>query len=234
MVRNLQLLSYIILGILGILTYIVNPVSGTMWFALLNGGQIAVLIHTLIIVGGIAVGGIGIMKRDQLYLLISYVLFIITALRFASSDLTLSQDIAFLESEMSQNLLVIGYAISLVLFFELSNGVLRFSMLDTSIRTNEVYVMNIKKVAGKYRRSLIINPLMAGAVAWFALSFNTIIPTIASIFSADAALRLEESVELTSVYGVALGTLIVFLVVGLLFAIDLPSRINSWRESRDS
>ena len=31
------------------------------------------------------------------------------------------------------------------MYFELSNGVIRYSMLDTSIRTNEVYVMNPKK-----------------------------------------------------------------------------------------
>ena len=43
--------------------------------------------------------------------------------------------------------------------------------------------------------------------------------------------QLRESVELTSVYGVALGTLFVFLVVGGLFALNLPTHIQNWRES---
>jgi hypothetical protein len=44
---------------------------------------------------------------------------------------------------------------------------------------------------------------------------------------------MEESVELISVYGVALGTLFVFIVVGGLFALDLPTHIQSWRENKE-
>jgi len=44
--------------------------------------------------------------------------------------------------------------------------------------------------------------------------------------------RLGESVELVSVYGVAIGTLIVFVVVGIMFAANLPMRLQKWQESR--
>ena len=110
---------------------------------------------------------------------------------------------------------------------------MRFSMLDTSIRTREVYVMNVKKIIGKYHRSLVINPLIAGTLAMIVLSVNTILPAFIGLFSEQTALRLEESVELISVYGVALGTLFVFLVVGGLFALDLPTHIQSWRENKE-
>ena len=119
------------------------------------------------------------------------------------------------------------------MYFELSNGVLRFSMLETSIRTREVYVMNVYKIIGKYHRSLVINPLIAGSLAMLVLSVNTILPAFISLFSAQTATRMEESVELISVYGVALGTLFVFIVVGGLFALDLPTHIQSWRENKD-
>jgi hypothetical protein len=119
------------------------------------------------------------------------------------------------------------------MYFELSNGVMRYSMLDTSIRTNEVYVMNPKKIVGKYHRSLIINPIIATVLATIVLSANTILPWFVGILSEDTATRLRESVELGSVYGVALGTLFVFLVVGALFALDLPTYIQKKRESSD-
>jgi hypothetical protein len=119
------------------------------------------------------------------------------------------------------------------MYFELSNGVMRYSMLDTSIRTNEVYVMNPKKIVGKYHRSLIINPIIATVLATIVLSANTILPWFVGILSEDTATRLRESVELGSVYGVALGTLFVFLIVGALFALDLPTYIQKRRESSD-
>ena len=125
------------------------------------------------------------------------------------------------------------YAVLLVMYFELSNGVIRFSMLDTSIRTREVYVMNVKKIVGKYHRSLVINPIVAGSLAMLVLSVNTILPAIVSLFSEQTALRMEESVELISVYGVALGTLFVFIIVGALFALDLPTHLQSWRENKE-
>ena len=232
MVRNLQLLSYIVLGGLGILTYIVNPPDGTVWRTLAPSSGLATLLHTLVIFGAILIGGIGIMRRAPQYLLVSYALFIFASLRFTSSDITLAvlSDEDIFQSERVKEMLVIGYAVSLVLFFELSNGVLRFSMLDTSIRTNEVYVMNIKRVVSKYRRSLILNPVIAATFAWFALTMNEIIPAIVSLFSDDAGERLRESVELGSVYGVALGTVMVFLVIGGVFALDVPGRLATMRD----
>ena len=73
--------------------------------------------------------------------------------------------------------------------------------------------MNVKKIVGKYHRSLVINPIVAGSLAMLVLSVNTILPAIVSLFSEQTALRMEESVELISVYGVALGTLFVFIVL---------------------
>jgi hypothetical protein len=105
-------------------------------------------------------------------------------------------------------------------------------MLDTSIRTNEVYVMNPKKIVGKYHRSLILNPILATILAMIVLNANKILPLIVSIFSEDVAMRMEESVELISVYGVALGTLFVFLVVGGLFALNLPTHLQNYRENK--
>ncbi|HJL58797.1 MAG TPA: hypothetical protein QF621_00450, partial [Candidatus Thalassarchaeaceae archaeon] len=110
------------------------------------------------------------------------------------------------------------------------NGVIRFSMLDTSIRTGEVYVMNVKKVLTKYHISLVITPLIAAAVATITLLFKDVISGVVGIFSKITALRLEESVELESVYGVALGTMIVFLLVAVVFVADIPGRYQKMRE----
>ena len=71
-------------------------------------------------------------------------------MRFASSKVSLSQDIfGFGDSQFLLMILVVVYAVLLVMYFELSNGVIRFSMLDTSIRT-ESFMMNVKKIVGKY------------------------------------------------------------------------------------
>ena len=74
------------------------------------------------------------------------------------------------------------------------------------------------------------NPTVAGILAALVLSINTIIPFFINLFSAETALRMENSVELISVYGVAIGSLIVFAIVGILFAINLPLRIQKYRE----
>ena len=96
--------------------------------------------------------------------------------------------------------LVVIYAVLLIMYIELSSGVLRYSMLDTSIRTNEVYVMNPKDCR-KYHRALIINPVITLILATLVLSANKIVPVIVNIFNSDLAGQLRESVELTSVYG---------------------------------
>ena len=234
MVQNLQLGCYGVLIALGILTYIVTPAVGTIWFAITGSMTIANILQLIVVAGAIGTGFWGTMSRDARFLLTSYVLFILSVMRFASSKVSLSQDLfGFGDSQFLLTILVVVYAVLLVMYFELSNGVIRFSMLDTSIRTREVYVMNVKKIVGKYHRSLVINPLIAGSLAMLVLSVNTILPAFISLFSEQTALRMEESVELISVYGVALGTLFVFLVVGALFALDLPTHLQSWRENKE-
>ena len=234
MVQNLQLGCYGVLIALGILTYIVTPAVGTIWFAITGSMTVANILQLMVVAGAIGTGFWGTMSRDARFLLTSYVLFILSVMRFASSKVSLSQDLfGFGDSQFLLTILVVVYAVLLVMYFELSNGVIRFSMLDTSIRTREVYVMNVKKIVGKYHRSLVINPLIAGRLAMLVLSVNTILPAFISLFSEQTALRMEESVELISVYGVALGTLFVFLVVGALFALDLPTHLQSWRENKE-
>lgn len=106
-------------------------------------------------------------------------------------------------------------------------------MLDKSIRTGEVYVMNVKKITSQYYRSLMITPLVAGLVALITLMINLIIPFIVGLLGNEStAKRLEESVELTSVYGVALGTAVVFMIVASAFAVNLPVRLAQMRENR--
>lgn len=234
MVQNLQLGCYGVLIALGILTYIVTPAVGTIWFAITGSMTIANILQLIVVAGAIGTGFWGTMSRDARFMLTSYILFILSVMRFASSKVSLSQDLfGFGDSQFLLTILVVVYAVLLVMYFELSNGVIRFSMLDTSIRTREVYVMNVKKIVGKYHRSLVINPLIAGSLAMLVLSVNTILPAFISLFSEQTALRMEESVELISVYGVALGTLFVFLVVGALFALDLPTHLQSWRENKE-
>ena len=129
-------------------------------------------------------------------------------------------------------LLLIFYALFLVMYIELSSGVIRFSMLDTSIRTREVYVMGQDKIIQKYNRSLGTTPLIAGFVALITLLINVIIPAIIGIFDEVSSNRLSESVELTSVYGVALGTAMVFGLIAISFSVNLPARIQKFQEGR--
>ena len=168
------------------------------------------------IICAVGCGFWGTAQRDGRFILASSVLFILAVLRFASSKVSLSQDwFGLADSPNLLTALIIAYAVLLVMFFEMSNGVIRFSMLDTSIRTNEVYVMNVKSIIGKYHRALIFNPIIAAVLAGLVLSANTILPAVVGIFSEQTATRMSESVELISVYGVALGSLIVFMIVGL-------------------
>jgi ABC-type polysaccharide/polyol phosphate export permease len=118
------------------------------------------------------------------------------------------------------------------MYIELSSGVIRFSMLDTSIRTREVYVMGQERIIQKYNRSLGTTPLIAGFVALITLLINVIIPAIIGIFDQVSSNRLSESVELTSVYGVALGTAMVFGLIAISFSVNLPARIQKFQEGR--
>ena len=234
MVQTLQLGAYAMLISLGVITWIVTPPQGTLWFWIFGSVGGATLLQSLVILSATGTGFWGTMSRDPRWLLASYFLFILAAMRFASSKVALSNDWFDLQQNpWLETVLIVLYAVLLVMYFELTNGVIRFSMLDTSIRTNEVYVMNVKRIIGKYHRSLLINPAIAGGLAAVVLSINTLIPAIVGWFSSETATRMEESVELISVYGVAIGSLFVFLLVGLMFAVNLPLRLQKWRENRN-
>ena len=232
MVASLQMGSAGALLILCILTFMVTPVSGTAWFALSNmlgwktlGG----VLHLIIILGGLIGGLYGIFQRDQWALVASYALLILVTLRFAGSKVDFGID--FLpEGEIYQKMLLLLYAVFLVMYMELTSGIIRFSMLDTSIRTGEVYVMQVTKITARYHKSLLITPVIAASVAGLTLLINLIIPAFVGIFDDVSAMRLRESVELTSVYGVALGTVMVFTVIAAMFAVNLPLRIQQMRE----
>jgi hypothetical protein len=233
MVQNLQLGVYGVLVALSLMTYIISPPDGTIWYMLTGSLGLATILQLVIIAGATGTGFWGTFQRDGRFTLVSNLLFILAILRFASSKVTLSSEMFGLQDKpFLLSGLVVVYAVLLIMYFELSNGVLRYSMLDTSIRTNEVYVMNPKKIVGKYHRSLLINPIIATILATIVLSANSILPFFVGIFSKDTATRMEESVELISVYGVALGTFFVFSVVGGLFALNLPTHLQSYREKR--
>ena len=233
MVQNLQLGVYGILVALSLLTYMISPAEGTIWYMITGSLGVATILQLLLIAAATGTGFWGTFQRDGRFTLISNLMFILAILRFASSKIMLSNDMFGLQDKpFLLSALVVVYAVLLIMYFELTNGVIRYSMLDTSIRTNEVYVMNPQKIVGKYHRSLLINPLIATVLATLVLSANTILPFFVGIFSKDTALRMEESVELISVYGVALGTFFVFCVVGGLFALNLPTHLQSFREKR--
>jgi hypothetical protein len=212
----------------------ITPVTGTAWFALSNMigiGFIGGLFHFIIIGIGLIGGMYGVFQRDQKALLVSYVMLIIVTIRFAGSKVEFG--LSFLpEGEIAQKLLLILYAIFLVMYMELSSGIIRFSMLDTSIRTGEVYVMGIQKITSRYHKSLLIAPSIAGFVALLTLFINRIIPAMVAIINPVSADRLRESVELTSVYGVALGTIVIFTIIGGAFAVNLPLRIQQFRDKQ--
>ena len=228
MVQNLQIAVYGVLVGLAFLTYIISPPQGTIWYIVTGSLGLANILQLTIIAGATVLGFMGTFRRDARLSLGSNLLFILAIMRFASSKTSLAIDVDISNTVLS--VLVVIYAVLLIMYFELSNGVIRYSMLDTSIRTNEVYVMNPKKIVSKYHRSLVINPILATLLAWFVLSANTILPWIVGIFSGDTATRMRESVELTSVYGVALGTMFVFITVGILFGLNLPTHLQRFRE----
>ncbi|RAH06899.1 MAG: hypothetical protein CMA00_001485 [Methanobacteriota archaeon] len=234
MVLTLQMWSSAALLVLCFLTFMLTPVSGTAWFAIANMAGIGFLgfwVHMILILTGMFGGFYGVYQRDQRAMLISYVALILVTIRFAGSKVEFG--LSFLpENEAVQKLLLILYAVILVVFIEISSGVIRFSMLDTSIRTGEVYVMNVNNISRRYRAALGYTPAVASIVAMLTLFINFIVPLFVGIIDPVAANRLEESVELTSVYGVALGTILVFAVIASMFAINLPLRIQQYLESR--
>ena len=234
MVLNLQMGAIGSLLVLGFLTFMLTPVSGTAWFAISNMigfGFLGLWLHLLMILVGLIAGFWGVWQRDQRAILLSYVMLILVTVRFAGSKVEFG--LSFLpENEIMQKLLLILYAVFLVVYIEVSSAVIRFSMLDTSIRTGEVYVMNVKSITDRYNRALGYTPAVAALVATMTLFINFFVPLFVGIFDSVAASRLEESVELTSVYGVALGTILVFIVIAGMFAINLPLRIQQYLESQ--
>tara|TARA_B100000959_G_scaffold280419_1_gene342227 strand:- start:5438 stop:6367 length:930 start_codon:yes stop_codon:yes gene_type:complete len=234
MVVSLQIKASGSLLILCFLTFMLTPVSGTAWFVVTNLiglGSLGVVIHLGLMLIGLIGGFYGVFQRDQRAMLASYIALILVTIRFAGSKVEFG--LSFLpEGEIAQKFLLILYAVFLVMYIEISSGIIRFSVLDTSIRTGEVYVMNINKITGRYSRAMGITPVVAGFVAMITLFINLIVPAFVSIFDTVAANRLKESVELTSVYGVALGTILVFIVISSMFAINLPLRIQEYLESQ--
>ena len=234
MVLNLQMGAIGSLLVLGFLTFMLTPVSGTAWFAISNMigfGFLGLWLHLLMILIGLIAGFWGVWQRDQRAILLSYVMLILVTIRFAGSKVEFGLSI-LPENEIMQKLLLILYAVFLVVYIEVSSAVIRFSMLDTSIRTGEVYVMNVKSITDRYNRALGYTPADAALVATLTLFINFFVPLFVGIFDSVAASRLEESVELTSVYGVALGTILVFIVIAGMFAINLPLRIQQYLESQ--
>ena len=236
MVQTLQLIGGGLMMLLAVLTYLVTPADGTFWngFALWLGfDALGQILHLIIVIAALAAGFFGIFRRDARGLLVSYVLFILISLRFAASKDTFDTGILAEVGEFWTKQLIVLYAVSLVMYMEVTNGIIRFSMLDTSIRTGEVYVMNVKKVLSRYHISLVVTPVIAAFVASATLLINVIIPWFFEFFDKETSVRLSQSVELTSVYGVALGTMFVFILVATLFAANIPLRIQQWRESAD-
>ena len=236
MVQTLQLIGGGLMMLLAVLTYLVTPADGTFWngFALWMGfDALGQILHLLIVICALGAGFFGIFRRDARGLLISYVLFILISLRFAASKDTFDTGILSEVGEFWTKQLIVLYAVSLVMYMEVTNGIIRFSMLDTSIRTGEVYVMNVKKVLSRYHISLVVTPVIAAFVASCTLLINVIIPWFFEFFDKETSVRLSQSVELTSVYGVALGTMFVFILVAALFAANIPLRIQQWREAAD-
>ena len=234
MVITLQMWASASLLVLSFLTFMLTPVSGTAWFAvasILGVSFLGIWLHFLLILLGLVGGFYGVYQRDQRAILVSYIALILVTIRFAGSKVEFG--LSFLpENEVVQKLLLILYAVILVVYMEISSGVIRFSMLDTSIRTGEVYVMNVNSISGRYRKALAFTPLVASFVALLTLFINFIVPLFVRIMDPVSANRLEESVELTSVYGVALGTILVFIVISSMFAINLPLRIQQYLESQ--
>ena len=234
-VVRLQTASITVLLLLGLVTFVITPASGTAWFWLANLLGVPFfsgLIHYLLLIGGLVTGSYGILQRDQRMILISQVAIILVTIRFAGSKVEFAMDSLDISSEFIQKLMLIFYATFLVMYIELSSGVIRFSMLDTSIRTREVYVMGQENIVQRYNRSLATTPIIAAFVALVTLLINVIIPALIGIFDEVSSNRLSESVELTSVYGVALGTAMVFGIIAISFTINLPARIQKFQERR--
>ena len=196
MVQTLQLIGGGLMMLLAVLTYLVTPADGTFWngFALWLGfDALGQILHLIIVIAALGAGFFGIFRRDARGLLASYVLFILISLRFAASKDTFDTGILAELGEFWTKQLIVLYAVSLVMYMEVTNGIIRFSMLDTSIRTGEVYVMNVKKVLSRYHISLVVTPVIAAFVASATLLINVIIPWFFEFFDKDCLLYTSPS-----------------------------------------
>jgi hypothetical protein len=162
MVQNLQIAVYGVLGGLAFLTYIISPPQGTMWYIVTGSLGLPTscscsssLQHRARLHGHLQ-ARCSPFSGQQPVCSFSPFFALPRPQRRLSNDLFGLQD-----SPTMLSILVVVYSVLLIMYFELSNGVIRYSMLDTSIRTNEVYVMNPKKIVSKYHRSLVINPVLA-------------------------------------------------------------------------
>ncbi len=83
MVLNLQMGAIGSLLVLGFLTFMLTPVSGTAWFAISNMigfGFLGLWLHLLMILFGLISGFWGVWQRDQRAILLSYVMLILVTI----------------------------------------------------------------------------------------------------------------------------------------------------------
>ena len=99
MVQNLQLAVYGVLVALSLMTYIISPPEGTIWFMITGSLGIATIMQLILIVGATGTGFWGTFQRDGRFSLASNLMFILAILRFASSKVTLSNDLFGLQDK---------------------------------------------------------------------------------------------------------------------------------------
>ena len=99
MVQNLQLGVYGVLVALSLMTYIISPPDGTIWYMLTGSLGLATILQLVIIAGATGTGFWGTFQRDGRFTLVSNLLFILAILRFASSKVTLSSDMFGLQDK---------------------------------------------------------------------------------------------------------------------------------------
>ena len=143
MVQTLQLVGGGLMMILAVLTYLITPVDGTFWnsFALWIGfDALGQILHLLIVVSALGAGFYGIFRRDARGLLASYVLFILISLRFAASKVNFESGVLDGLDEGWVKFLLVIYAVSLVMYIEVTNGIIR---LEKEIHDYHFYSMRL-------------------------------------------------------------------------------------------
>ena len=83
------------------------------------------IMQIAIIVIAAGTGFWGTMQHDARYTLVSNLMFILAIMRFAASKVSLASDpFELQDSPALLNILVVSYAVLLVMYFELANGVI--------------------------------------------------------------------------------------------------------------